>query len=137
MQNPNYSSKTVLFLFRGIFYFLALYFFLMGVMLVLFPQILTKVAGTLHPVILGMLRGAGGSIIPYSLIYIFIARKPLERRWAAYIIALANLIAISLDLYSIAAGEYRIAYALIDIPFESVSLIMIIVFYSILSSRKD
>lgn len=79
MQNSKRSSKIGLLLFRCIFYFLALYFFLMGVMLVLFPQILTKIAGAPHPVILGMLRGAGGSIIPYSLIYILVARKPLER----------------------------------------------------------
>ena len=73
----NNIPKSILFVFRIIFFLLAFYFFLMGLMLALFPQILTKVAGEQHPIILGMLRGAGGSILPYSLIYIFIAAKPL------------------------------------------------------------
>lgn len=132
----NNIQKRNLVIFRIVFYFLAFYFFLMGLMLALFPQILTKIAGEQHPIILGMLRGAGGSIIPYSLLYIFIAAKPLKRRWAAYIIAFANVIAIILDFASVFLKEYLLSYAMIDVPLEFVSLITIIIFYSISSSKK-
>ena len=100
-------------------------------MLALFPHILTKVAGEQHGIILGILRGAGGSIIPYSLMYIFIAIKPFERRWLAYIIVLANVIAIILDFTSVFLKEYLFIYAMIDVPFELLSLLAIVIFYSI------
>jgi hypothetical protein len=77
-----------------------------------------------------MLRGAGGSIIPYSLIYVLIALKPVERRWAAYIIALANGIAIILDFTSVLIGEYKFVYAMFDVPIEVLSLLVIILFYT-------
>ncbi len=123
-------------IFRLVLSFMAFYFFLMGFMLLIFPQILTKNAGAQHPIVLGMLRGAGGSIIPYSLFYIFVALNPLERRWVAFILAIANFIAMFCDLYSVFVGEYLLIYAMIDFPFELVSFLMILVFY-FLVSRKE
>lgn len=136
MNNKNkVIPNTLLIIFRSVFYFLAFYFFLMGFMLAFFSQFLTKIAGPQHPVILGLLRGAGGSIIPYSLIYIFIAIKPIERRWAAFIIAFANVVAIIMDIVSVINDEYLLSYAMIDIPFEFMSLVMIIIFYSFSISK--
>ena len=83
-----------------------------------------------------MLRGAGGSIIPYSIMYILIAAKPLEYRWLAYIIVFANIIAIILDYTSVFLKEYLLIYALYDVPFELLSLVTIIIFYSIYDFRK-
>lgn len=127
----NNTLKTRLIIFRIVLFFMAFYFFIMGIMLALFPHILTKVAGEQHGIILGILRGAGGSIIPYSLMYIFIAIKPFERRWLAYIIVLANVIAIILDFTSVFLKEYLFIYAMIDVPFELLSLLAIVIFYSI------
>ena len=133
----NNTPKIILIIFRTVFFFMAFYFFMMGLTLALFPQILTKIAGEQHGIILGMLRGAGGSILPYSLIYIFIAIKPLDRRWIAYIIALANVIAIILDFTSVFLKEYMFIYAMIDVPFEFLSLVTIVIFYSIPSIKKQ
>jgi hypothetical protein len=108
----------------------------MGIMLAIFPQLLTKVAGEQSDIILGILRGAGGSIIPYSLIYIFVALKPMERKLLAWIIVLANVIAIILDFTSVFLGEYLFIYALIDVPFELLSLIAIVILYSIPELKK-
>jgi hypothetical protein len=130
-MNQNISN-TFLIWFRIVFYFCAFYFFVMGVMLVLLPHLLVRnvVGGEISPVFIGMLRGAGGSIIPYSLIYVLIALKPVERRWAAYIIALANGIAIILDFTSVLIGEYKFVYAMFDVPIEVLSLLVIILFYT-------
>ncbi len=132
-MNMNHTiSNTFLIWFRIIFYFCAFYFFVMGVMLILFPHLLVKNAagGDISPVIIGMLRGAGGAIIPFSFFYILIALKPVERRWAAYIIALANGIAIVLDFTSVLIGEYKFIYAMFDVPIELLSVLIIILFYS-------
>ena len=115
--------------FRIIFFFMAFYFFAMGVMLALFPQLLTRAAGEQPGIILGMLRGAGGSIVPYSLMYVLTAIKPYERRLLAWIIALANVMAIILDFTSVFLHEYLFVYAMIDVPFELLSLAAIVVFY--------
>lgn len=123
-------------LFRLVLSFMAFYFFVMGLMLLIFPQMLTKSAGAQHPIILGMLRGAGGSIIPYSLFYIYVVLKPFERRWAAFILAIANIIAMFCDLYSVFVGEYLLIYAMIDFPFEMVSFLMILVFYFHVSRKE-
>ena len=117
-----------LILLRIIFYVCAIYFFLMGAALIAVPHLVTHVAGRQSPIILGMLRGAGGSIVPYSLLYVLAANRPLQRRWAVYIIALANLIAIALDLISVFLGEYLFQYALLDIPIEVLSLFAIVLF---------
>jgi hypothetical protein len=132
-------SKAYLPWFRIIFYFCAFYFFMMGAMLVFFPHFLVRnvAGGEISPVIIGMLRGAGGSIIPYSFFYIFIALKPLERRWAAYIIALANLIAIILDFTSVLIGEYKFSYAMVDVPVELLSLLMIVMFYIRAGKKRE
>jgi hypothetical protein len=132
-MNMNHNiSNTFLIWFRIIFYFCAFYFFAMGVMLALFPYLLVKnvAGGEISPVFIGMLRGAGGSIIPYSFIYVLIALKPVERRWAAYIIALANGIAILMDFTSVLIGEYKFIYAMFDVPIEMLSLLVIILFYT-------
>jgi hypothetical protein len=130
-MNKNISN-TFLIWFRIIFYCCAFYFFVMGVMLVLFPHLLVKNAagGEISPVLIGILRGAGGAIIPYSFFYVLIALRPMERRWAAYIIALANIIAIVLDFTSVLIGEYKFIYAMFDVPIEVLSLLVIILFYS-------
>ena len=135
-QSNNEVPKNILFSFRIVLFFLAFYFFLMGIMLVFFPQVVTKSAGQQHALILGMLRGAGGSILLYSLIYIFIAVRPFVYRWIAYIIALANTIAIILDFTSVFLDEYQISYAMIDVPFEFLSLGSIIIFYSISNRHR-
>jgi hypothetical protein len=128
--------KAPLTVFRIVLCFMAFYFFSMGLMLVLFPQILTRLAGEQHGIILGMLRGAGGSIIPYSLMYMLIALKPFESRWIAYIIAFANALAIVLDFTSVFLKEYMIIFAMIDVPFEFTSLVALVVFYSVPSVRQ-
>ena len=117
-------------LFRIIFYLCAIYFFLMGVALITVPHLVTHVAGAQSPIVLGMLRGAGGSIVPYALLYVIAAKKPHQRLWALYIIALANVIAIALDLISVFLGEYLLQYAMLDIPIEALSLFVIVVFIS-------
>lgn len=112
-------------LFRVIFYFCALYFLLMGLGLMVFPRFLVQGAAgvDVHPTILGMLRGAGGAIIPYSLLYLFTAREPLERKWGLLVIAVANVLAIILDAGSVLMDEYKLGYAMMDIPVEVLSLI--------------
>jgi len=136
MKNLNNTIPAVaLFTFRIILFFMAFYFFAMGIFLVFFPQLLTRVAGEQHGIILGMLRGAGGSIIPYSLMYILVALKPLEGRWIAFIIACANVLAIILDFISVFLKEYQISYAMIDVPFEFISLFILVYFYSIPSVK--
>ena len=121
-----------LMIFRLIFYCCAIYFLLLGIGLVIFPHLLVKgTAGIdVNPTIIGMLRGAGGSILPYSLLYFMIARKPFIRKWALSIIALANIVAIILDFGSVIMDEYQLSYAMIDVPFEVISLIGILIIWT-------
>lgn len=136
MKYSNNNIPTVaLFIFRIVLFFMAFYFFAMGSMLILFPQILTRAAGEQHGIVLGMLRGAGGSILPYSLLYIFTAIKPIEGRWIAFSIACANVLAIILDFASVFRKEYQITNAMIDVPFELASLLVLVYFYSIPSVK--
>jgi len=132
LRDPNAQApKIALFLFRLIFSLCAIYFFLMGILMMVFPELATKNAGAQHPMILGMIRGSGGMIIGSTLFYIFIAIKPFERRWAAFIAAFGNVLAIVLDVLSVSLGEYQTNHAMIDIPVESVSLLIIVLFYSL------
>lgn len=121
-----HSHFRLLTVFRAVCYICALYFLAMGLALMLFPAFITRIAGPQDPVILGMLRGAGGSIIPYSLLYVFVARSPLTRRWAVTVIAVANIAAIVLDMLSVYLGEYRLSYALLDLPVEVLSLLLMV-----------
>lgn len=123
--------------FRIICYICAIYFLAMGLALMIFPAFISRIAGTQDPIILGMLRGAGGSIIPYSLLYIFVARYPLNKRWAVIVIAMANIVAIVLDFLSVYLGEYRLSYAMIDIPIEVISILMMVLFLVKLSDKKQ
>ena len=118
--------------FRIIFYFCAFYFLLMGIGLVVFPRFLVQgVAGVeVHPALIGMLRGAGGAIIPYSLLYFYTAGKPLERKWGLRVIAMANVLAIILDMGSVLLDEYKLSYAMMDIPVEVLSLLGIALAWS-------
>ena len=116
-------------LFRTVFFLSAIYFFLMGMLLMLFPEVVTKNAGPQHPMVLGILRGTGGSILGSTVFYILIALKPIERRWAAVVVALANILAIVLDFLSVHFGEYTINHAMIDVPVETVSFLTIVIFY--------
>lgn len=122
------SHRKFLAVFRVVCYICALYFLAMGLTLMLFPAFISRIAGPQHPVILGILRGAGGSIIPYSLLYIFVARSPLKRRWAVTVIAAANMVAIVLDILSVFLGEYRWSYAMLDVPIEVLSLLLMVLF---------
>ncbi|OQX54916.1 MAG: hypothetical protein B5M54_04255 [Candidatus Aminicenantes bacterium 4484_214] len=119
MENSNYNPSPVLrIIFRSVLFFMAFYF------------------GQLPGIIIGMLRGAGGSIIPYALIYIFVALKPQENRRLAYVIVLANGLAIILDLVSVYLGEYLLVYAMIDLPFELASLLTIVIYYYLQNRRR-
>ena len=125
------SQNEIPRVFRIIFYFCAFYFFLMGFSLIFFPVFITKGFSNndINPTIIGMLRGAGGSVIPYSLLYIMIANKPYDRKWALYIILTANVIAICLDSASILFSEYKISNAMIDLPVELISISGIIMIW--------
>ena len=114
-----------LIIFRIIFYACSVYFFLMGLGLIFFPYLLVKgIAGTeVSPVVIGMLRGSGGAIIPYSLLYYLTLKRPRRRSWGLVVIALANILAILLDLGSVLSGEYQLSYAMMDLPVEILSLI--------------
>ena len=103
----------------------------MGVGLIFLPRFLIQGFSEVdvNPIIIGMLRGAGGSILPYSLLYIMIALSPFRRLWALYIILLANVTAITLDLGSLILGEYKLSYAMIDIPIEILSIIGIVIIW--------
>jgi hypothetical protein len=109
LERQHYRFLTA---FRVICYLCALYFLAMGVGLMLFPAFVARVAGPQNPIILGMLRGAGGSIVPYALLYVIVARSPISRRWGVAVIAVANTVAIVLDVASV----YRVPHA----PFEAV-----------------
>jgi hypothetical protein len=126
------QSATFQKTFKIIFYFCAAYFFLMGSALIFFPGFLIRGFSdtNINPVILGMLRGAGGAILPYSLLYILIIQNPVNRQWALSLLLLANVIAIILDLGSILLEEYKIAYAIIDMPVEIISIIGIIIVWT-------
>ena len=130
--------KKVLIPFRIICYLCGFYFFLMGVLLILFPQMAIKNCGISHPMILGILRGTGGAVIISTVWYIIIAQKPLENKIIATVIACANLLAIILDLTSVAIGEYTWSHSMIDIPVELLSFLTIVIFYYAVrqSSRK-
>ena len=104
--------------------------------MVIFPELVTRNAGEQHPLILGLLRGTGGMIIGFTLFYILVAIKPFERKWAAFIIAFANILAIFLDLVSVLLGEYQIMHAMIDIPIELLSFLTIVIFYSRIRTKN-
>jgi hypothetical protein len=123
--------KFALLIFRTIFYLCAIYFFLMGILMMIFPELVTKNAGVQHPMILGIVRGIGGSILGSTIFYILIALKPFERRWAAFIVAFGNILAIALDVISVHLGEYTRDHAMIDIPIETLSVVTIVVFYTL------
>jgi len=130
MNNPNKRIPTSwLIPFRVICYLCGSYFFLMGLFLILFPQMAIRNTGVQHPTILGILRGTGGAVIISLAWYILIALKPLELRFIAFILAFANVLAIVLDLISVALGEYTMSHAMLDIPVELLSLFTIVIFY--------
>ncbi len=131
IEKEKLSPGTISTVYKSIFYFCAFYFLLMGVTLIFLPGYITRgfSDSEVNPVIIGMLRGAGGSIIPYSLLYILIAHNPFNRQWALGVILLANVIAIFLDIGSLLLGEYRFSYAMIDLPVEIISIIGIIIIW--------
>ncbi len=134
-MQPSPVPKFALLTFRTIFSVCAFYFFLMGMLMMIAPELATKNAGVQHPLILGILRGIGGSILGSTVFYILIALKPFERRWAAIVIACANVLAIALDLVSVHFGEFTLGHAMIDIPIETLSLFTILVFYAVHRNR--
>ena len=126
-----FITETIPRIVKIIFIFCAFYFLLMGASLIFIPEFLTKgfSDATINPTIIGMLRGAGGSIVPYSLLYIFLTLDPYKRLWALYIILVANISAIILDLGSVIIGEYNISNAIIDLPIELISVLGIILIF--------
>jgi hypothetical protein len=120
-----FTRKPTFKLFKIIFVICSIYFFMMGTGLIFFPRFLIRglSESDANPIIIGMLRGAGGSILPYSLLYILILLNPFKRIWALYIILLANVIAVTLDLGSVILEEYKLSYAMIDLPIEIMSII--------------
>jgi hypothetical protein len=70
-------------------------------------------------------------------LYILIALDPYNRQWALYIIFLANVIAIILDFGSVILGEYKLSYAMIDVPFEMMSITgIVLIFWTIKIKSK-
>jgi hypothetical protein len=128
--------KSALLVFRTIFSVCAVYFLLMGLLMMIFPELVTKSAGVQHPMIFGILRGIGGSILGSTVFYILVALRPFERRWAAFVIAFANVLAITLDVLSVHLGEYTLDHAMIDVPIETLSFLTIVVFYSLHRSQN-
>ena len=133
------GTNTIQKAFKIIFYFCAAYFFLMGSSLIFIPGFLIRgfSDSNINPAVLGMLRGAGGAVLPYSLLYILITRNPVNRQWALSLILLANVIAIILDIGSIVLGEYKLSYALLDIPVELISIIGIVIIWSNIKIHKN
>ena len=43
-------------------------------------------------------------------------------------IAVANVVAIALDMLSVHLGEYRLSYAMLDVPVEALSLLLMLIF---------
>jgi len=119
-------------LFRTIFILCAIYFFMMGCGLIFLPRLLIKgfTDVEVNPIIIGMLRGAGGSILPYSLLYILIYKDPFKRLWALLVILLANVTSITLDIVSLMLGEYKFSYAMYDIPIEVMSILGLWIIWS-------
>jgi hypothetical protein len=123
--------SSLLVSFRIVLYLCGLYFFLMGLLLLVFPQLAIKNTGVQNPTILGILRGTGGSVLFSSVWYIMIAQKPIERRLIAFIMAVANIWAVVLDLITVALREFTMSHAMIDIPVELLSFFAIVTFYYI------
>ena len=123
--------------FRIVCYICAIYFLIMGLALMLFPAFISRIAGKQDPIIRGMLRGAGGSIIPYAILYIIVARSPFNKRWGVIVIAVANIAAIVLDFLSVFLGEYQLSFAMIDVPIEVISLLLMVLFLIQLSKNKQ
>ena len=134
----NDIPKKILIPFRILCYLYGFYFFLMGLLLILFPQMVIKNCGVSHPMISGILRGSGGAVIISLIWYILIALRPLKHRIIANVIICANILAIVLDLTSVALGEYTWSHSMIDIPVELLSFLTIVIFYYAVrqSSRK-
>ena len=138
MQDNVALTGITITIFRIIFYCCSIYFLFMGLSLIFIPELLVQSTsgGNVSPTTIGMFRGAGGSILPYSLLYILIVRNPLSRLWAIWIIAIANIIAIFLDFASVFLSEYKLSYAMIDVPIELLSLSGILIFWLKIKSIK-
>ena len=130
------SHRNFLNVFRIVCYICAIYFLVMGLSLILLPAFITRIAGPQDPVVLGILRGAGGSIIPYSLLYVLVGVSPMNKHWAVIVIAIANIVAIILDFLSVYLGEYLLSHAMIDVPIELLSFLMMVLFLAKSSCRN-
>lgn len=112
-----------LLLFRIAFFVCAIYFFFMGSLLIFAPGLVMRATDGQGLIVLGMLRGAGGSIIAYSILYILAALRPQERLSILYVLFFANLLAIILDPLSVQLGECELRHAMLDLPFEVISIL--------------
>ena len=70
----------------------------------------------------------GGNYSLFSSL-ILIALDPYKKSWALYVILVANVSAIILDLWSVLIGEYIILFAMIDLPVEMISTIGILLVF--------
>ncbi|RPJ03265.1 MAG: hypothetical protein EHM28_15630 [Spirochaetaceae bacterium] len=57
--------------------------------------------------------------------------KPFEGRRLAFVIACANALAIIIDFTSVSLKEFQFTHAMMDAPFEMLSLFALAKFYSI------
>jgi hypothetical protein len=132
ITKETFRSNMTFKMFKIIFFICAIYFLLMGAGLIFLPRFLIKGFSEVdvNPIIIGMLRGAGGSILPYSLLYILIYKDPFKRQWALLVILFANVTAITLDIVSLMLGEYKFSYAMYDIPVEVMSIIGLWIIWS-------
>jgi hypothetical protein len=122
-------SRRWLTVYRCVLGALAAYFLLMGAFLVFFPELLLgRLGQPATPAVVGILRGAGGATMPYALLYLLLAAKPAERRWAGDVLVVANGLAILLDLLSVLLAEYTPMQSLLDLPVEVLSLVTILAF---------
>lgn len=137
MKNPPACRRGHLVAVRVVCSLCAAYFAAMGLVLMLFPTFITRVADPPDPVILGILRGAGGSILPYAMLYTLVARSPFAQLGVVAVIAVANAVAIVLDILSVHLGEYRWSYAMLDIPVEAVSLLFMLLILNMNRNRGE
>ncbi len=122
-------SRRWLTVYRCVLGALAAYFLLMGAFLVFFPELLLgRLGQPATPAVVGILRGAGGATMPYALLYLLLAAKPAERRWAGDVLVVANALAVLLDLLSVLLAEYTPMQSLLDLPVEVLSLVTILAF---------
>jgi hypothetical protein len=82
LQNPRhrFRIKCGMTVLGQYFRICAIFFFLMGILMMVFPKLVTKNASVQHPMILGMLHCTWEMIMGSTLFYILVALKPAASR---------------------------------------------------------